>query len=183
MSGKITYIEDTSSSYVPRTKRNAVEAELTIAFAVFPLSSGEKLTKRSVEQAGRILISINPMMGLYEDIAIKVARIIESNEVFTINIAGNSLHTLRHTDWAQEKCDEYVLSFLALIKRHIDSSRPLMIRSGGQTGFDEAGNKAAIKMGIDTVIHFPKGWRFRPIDGKDVYSQELFRKRFENGTG
>jgi hypothetical protein len=53
------------------------------------------------------------------------------------------------------------------------------IRTGGQTGFDEAGAKAAIKLGIPTMILAPKGWTFRDITGKDISNEKQFKARFQ----
>ena len=51
------------------------------------------------------------------------------------------------------------------------------IRSGGQTGADESGLKAAVKLGIKAVSLCPKGWRFR-TETTDISNEELFKNRF-----
>ena len=51
------------------------------------------------------------------------------------------------------------------------------IRSGGQTGADESGLKAAVKLGIKAICLCPKGWRFR-IATEDISDKVLFKKRF-----
>ena len=52
------------------------------------------------------------------------------------------------------------------------------IRSGGQTGADEAGILAAKELCIPAHVHAPKGWLMRGEDGKDVFSEYAFKERF-----
>ena len=54
------------------------------------------------------------------------------------------------------------------------------VRSGGQTGIDEAGIKAAMSLGIKASILAPQGYRFRNKEGKDVSNKEEFIKRFNS---
>ena len=52
------------------------------------------------------------------------------------------------------------------------------VRSGGQTGVDEAGVKALDQLGVDTTIVYPKGYRIRTLT-KDFYDKDIAAKRFE----
>jgi len=177
---KITFLEDESPSYVPRTKTNA-KADATIALAVHFNSAGEKLTKRSVVGAGKLYISIhaNEFRHFQNWRTKDIVTAFNGKNVKTLNIAGNSLHTLGGA-WTQAECDEIAYNMLSAITTHPDLKHPIeLVRSGGQTGFDEAGSKAAAKLGIPSLIYCPKNWRFRTQQGYEVYNEQEFKKRFE----
>jgi hypothetical protein len=57
------------------------------------------------------------------------------------------------------------------------------IRTGGQTGIDEAGAKAGINLSLPTTILAPKGWTFRDISGQDISNEQQFKARFVKKTG
>jgi hypothetical protein len=76
----------------------------------------------------------------------------------------------------QEQLDEIVFDVIKELNDYIKIS---YLVSGGQTGTDEAGAKAGSKLGIETKVVFPKGWKFRGEDGKDIFDKEKFLKRFE----
>ena len=52
------------------------------------------------------------------------------------------------------------------------------IRSGGQTGIDEAGIIAAQRLGIPNEVHTTSNYMFRGRDGKDISDEEKFKARF-----
>ena len=74
----------------------------------------------------------------------------------------------------QEDLDAAVLLLLQNTKTSIQS-----IQSGGQTGIDEAGIKAALGKGLNCKINAPQGWMFRDRQGKDIKSERLFKARFQ----
>lgn len=103
-----------------------------------------------------------------------------SNEI-TVNIAGNGIYTLHKigSNITQIQIDEFVYEMLKLTVESPDLKVKIkLIRSGGQTGFDEAGIKAALKLKIPALVFAPKGWAFRPISNTNVLDEELFKKRF-----
>ena len=53
-----------------------------------------------------------------------------------------------------------------------------LITTGGQTGVDEAGAKAGMRLGIPTKVVAPKGWTFRSIENKDISNEQAFKDRF-----
>lgn len=77
--------------------------------------------------------------------------------------------------FTQETLDAYLYKiFEKVLPRH-----PLEhVRSGGQTGADEAGVKALDQLGVDTTIVYPKGYRIRTLT-KDIYDKDIAAKRFE----
>ena len=104
-----------------------------------------------------------------------------SNKI-TLNMAGNGIYTMKGK-YTQEQLDEYVYQLLsAVINSENLKNKIISIRSGGQTGIDEAGAKAGMRLGIPTTILAPKGWTFRPINGKDKSSESEFKARFNIGN-
>ena len=53
------------------------------------------------------------------------------------------------------------------------------IRSGGQTGTDEAGIIAAFILDLPRIVLAPKGWLFRNKEGIDIRDEKLFKARFK----
>ena len=53
------------------------------------------------------------------------------------------------------------------------------IRSGGQTGVDEAGIIAAQRLGIPSSVHAPRGFVFRNKEGQDIRDERAFKERFK----
>ena len=96
----------------------------------------------------------------------------------SLNIAGNGIYTMKGK-YTQQQVDEFTYQ---LLKAVIESPKLKVkinsIRTGGQTGFDEAGAKAGIKLGIPTTILAPKGWTFRNKEGQDISDETLFKARF-----
>jgi hypothetical protein len=92
-----------------------------------------------------------------------------------LNIAGNGIYTLNQYT-TQEELNQYVTDFIrTLLDNGITISE---IRSGGQTGVDEAGIIAAQRLGIKASVHAPRGFKFRGIDGKDISDKDKFLARF-----
>jgi len=97
-----------------------------------------------------------------------------------LNIAGNGLYTMRRA-LTQKQCDEFTIELLNKVVNHPNLKNKIkLIRSGGQTGFDEAGIKAGIKLNIPTLIYAPRGWRIKMLDGKDISDEQIFKNRFIN---
>jgi len=193
---EINFEEEPTSGYRNRTIKNA-SADATIALAIDFNSAGEKLTKSSVLNQRKKYIprDINDMFDFkdpfkhelgYElndtniwNMANGIVQDLNQVKAKTLNIAGNGIYTMKgkytqkQLDEAVERLLEYVL-YSDELENEIQS-----VRTGGQTGIDEAGAKAAIKLGFPTTILAPKGWTFRNINGKDISSEEAFKQRFE----
>lgn len=98
----------------------------------------------------------------------------------TLNIAGNGIYTMKGK-YTQQEVDDFTYELLkAIIESPNLKNKIISIRTGGQTGFDEAGAKAAMRLGIPTLILAPKGWVYRDITGKDISDESSFKKRFDN---
>ncbi|MBR6516915.1 MAG: hypothetical protein IKT40_08785 [Bacilli bacterium] len=171
----IQFIEDSSRNYAHRTYINAASADLTMAFAADFNSSGELCTENAVKKANKKLVQF-PMN--IEEINKMLPNVIEYiKDCKTLNVAGNGLSRLCHHNITQEMSDNIVLYTLEKLKNDYGIEFET-IRSGGQTGADESGLKAAVKIGTKEIICLcPKNWRFR--DEKQDYSDEnLFKSRF-----
>ena len=82
-----------------------------------------------------------------------------------MNVAGNGIYTFRKYGISQEYVNLYVLSILKQVHEHWPIKK---IVSGGQTGADIAGLVAGVVLDIDTEAMYPKGYKMRYENGKDV---------------
>lgn len=171
------FLEDSEYSYSSRTKINA-SADATIAFAVDFTTSGEELTKKYVLDQKKLYIPIDAKDTVITQERIdKVVKLLNSKNVTTINIAGNGIYTANKY-FSQKTIDDFVYSFLKKIVESKDFRCKIeLFRSGGQTGFDEAGSKAAHKLGFISLVYAPNLFRFRTING-DFANEVEFKKRF-----
>ena len=153
----IRFIEDTGS-YAHRTNANAQWADLTVAIAVDLNTSGEQLTRDS---AGDRYLGLTIPNGLRigEDRLVKTAiahgiktadwineNVINPDGV-KISIAGNGMRTLANNGISQETVDYFMGIFVKALYDKLDAyDFPIMeVRSGGQTGIDEAAIKAKME--------------------------------------
>lgn len=178
----ITFETNSENGYPSRTIKNA-SADVTIAFAVDFNSAGEKLTKKAVLEQGKLYLPVQLSsdiisVNIVQEIIDKIISL-EKSEI-TLNIAGNGMYTLRYTIFNDQRVIDYIT--YRVLERIIEKLNGKVIisllRSGGQTGFDEAGIKAAVKLGIPALVHAPKNWLYRDIDGNDHTNEEDFKNRF-----
>jgi len=172
----IKFEEDTGG-YASRTARNA-EADATLQFALNFNTPGERLTASSVQNAGKVLIPIDISTPLNPDRDERILEVIDTlrtNNVKSINIAGNGIYYPDMPD--QATLDTYIHNFLERTMNRLPQGQITSIRSGGQTGIDEAGAKAGARLGIPTTVLAPKDWMHRTSEG-DISDQEAFISRF-----
>ena len=179
-SNKSVEFIESSGNYAQRTRENANWSDITLALATDFNTAGEKLTKTA---AGNKYVSsvINPKLNLNdlaEGIAVDLAyQMDDKNKTKNIklNIAGNGLYTLAK-NYTQEELNNLLYKVLrSLIFNGITISE---IRSGGQTGIDEAGIVAAQRLGIKCSVNAPKGFLFRNKEGQDISNEKQFKERF-----
>ena len=131
----VIYIEDKLTNYGHRTYINASQSDATIAFAVDFNTSREICTKKSTMLADKTYIQVDVCSNIYMNIR-QIAQQLKNCR--KINITGNGIMTLSKYGIPQEECDQIVYNFLhTLITDY--GCKFTEIRSGGQTGFDEAG--------------------------------------------
>ncbi|MDR1172568.1 MAG: hypothetical protein LBL24_08960 [Bacteroidales bacterium] len=176
--GEITFEEDQSNGYRERTIKNA-SADVTIALAVDFNSSGERLTKSSVKQQGKLYIPIDANnLEVTQERVDKIVGLLNNTGAKTLNIAGNGIYTMKGK-YTQEQIDGFTYGLLRQVLSSPNLKTPIeSIRSGGQTGFDEAGAKAGLRLGIPTTVLAPKGWKFRDVNGRDISDEKAFKERF-----
>lgn len=193
----VEVIEDSERSYLSRTKKNAEWSDITIALGEDLTTAGELQTAKF---AGAEVVEVektnargekyktvseitNAKKGKYigvdisktpsaKDIADNIYQQITERNLPTkdikLNIAGNGIYTLK----SEQKVYDTLLTDVikALQDKGVTISE---IRSGGQTGIDEAGIKAAMSLGIKASLVAPKGFRFRGKDNKDISNLSL----------
>jgi hypothetical protein len=148
----ICFIEDKTFGYRSRTIRNA-SADVTIAIAIDFTTAGERLTRESVLNQNNLYIPIN-WETLHSSIerTIRLLNSLKKPEVI-LNIAGNGIYTLNKISLNQSVVDEHVYIFLKDIICSSDLKIKIKgIRTGGQSGIDEAGAKAGDRLNIPTLV-------------------------------
>ena len=183
----ITFIESPHKDYRSRTVANAQAADVTIAMATDFTTAGEKQTVKAAE--GRyVAVEMRPprivagpveqgriAAGLVHE-ALKEKGLLKDGGI-SINFAGNGLHSLSKAGVTQKHVDAYAVALLSTLVRDY-GVKVTSVRSGGQTGMDEAGAKAGVAMGVPTTVLAPAGWKFRDKDGRDISNEAAFKERF-----
>lgn len=154
----LTIEEHPSSDYAPRTGVNARSADFTVAFATDFNTAGERLTKRVSASYLAIPYGEDPVVA-----GRKLAAMVKANGG-SINVAGNGIYSLPVPQAAVNSW------LLAVLKEALKHCLITAIRSGGQTGVDQAGLVVGIALGIPVTGLFPKGFKTRGETGKDVSS-------------
>lgn len=166
-----------AEAYADRTKKNARWADLTIAFAVDFNTAGERLTATAAgDKYYAIKLEENSEDAVSKTFTDIIKRFKGKNGL-KINIAGNGLYTLNKYSFTQEQANETVKMVLYMLSEN--GLNIAEVRSGGQTGFDEAGVKAADALGIKWSILAPKDYWFRDANNKNISGREAFMARFE----
>lgn len=176
---KIRFVECSLPGYKARTVGNA-SAQMTIAIAVDFTTLGERATKKAVDDHEMKYIPVNYNQLNNLGVIDRVAQFISVIQPKDINIAGNGIYSLPDP---QNVVDEKVFDFLSSVFI-LAKYAPNLIRSGGQSGIDEAGLKAASLLknvfNISALCYAPKGWVFRDKDGYDIMSETRFKERFKD---
>lgn len=176
------FTTSSSDRYPVRTKENAEWSDITLALAIDFNTPGEKLTKKV---AGNKYISSYPTGDLNYVIGELLKQIKDNNlptNNIKLNIAGNSINSLVKDEiesdfLSQEDVNKVVTEIIrGLINSGITISE---IRSGGQTGIDEAGIIAAQRLGIPNEVHTTANFSFRDKSGKDISNETAFKARFQ----
>ena len=179
----IDFLEHHSQDYPGRTHDNVVESDATIAFALDFESPGEKLTKYYCDKYHKPYIPVDLLIITNKDIEVVIAAL-KKFEVKTLNVAGNSIYTIARTipkrpeASKQSIIDKVVYTTLASVFTYYPALE--LIRSGGQSGADEAGLKAAVLLGLPAFCLAPKGWPYLTREGATVRNEFLFKERFKN---
>ena len=190
----IKFTTSKKTGYPSRTVENA-QKDVTLAFAINFESAGEKLTKKAVNEAGKIYLPIpitkgpidaakiqalnklsQGMGSFFKELAQKIEDAGLKEKGIDLNIAGNSMHTLSQNNYSQADANLMVKSFLQGMLNY--GIKINSVVTGGQTGMDEAGAVAASELDIPTEVHAPADWRFRGADAVDINDEKAFKARF-----
>ncbi|MNR71803.1 putative molybdenum carrier [compost metagenome] len=162
----ITLREHASSDYGPRTGENARGADVTVAFATDFSTAGERLTERVAGRRKYVGIAYGSDI---EKAADELAQFMAASGAKTLNVAGNGIYTLTRQGITQAMADRWVYEVLKRVHERIGLTA---IRSGGQTGVDTSGLVAGMALGIPVTGLYPKGFRRRLENNRDVTSDE-----------
>ena len=197
--GIVSSTEITTSKgtdYPSRTRENADWSDITMALFT-ARSNGETLTAQAAgskdsEQIGNRTVRDTKdkyiEAKLSDDLNNQATAIADNLEKqikekglptkgIKLNIAGNGIYSFSE-GVSQEYLNDLVSSVIQILQQKgITISK---IRSGGQTGIDEAGIIAAQRLGIPNEVHTTADFKFRGRDGQDIRGEERFRARFIN---
>lgn len=185
------FLEDTKRYYAHRTRMNAEWSDITLALAADFDSPGEITTRKA---AGRKWIGhplpadLEELSYFYRDLereAIKVARKIARHPAskagaIRLNIAGNGAATLKRAGIQTGSVTAFISAILSACEDM--GVKVLEIRSGGQSGVDEAAINAAQRRRMKCSILAPKDFRMRDEQGNEIEGREPFVERFMEET-
>lgn len=174
MSDRISFTSSLIPGYRQRTIDNALASDITLAYAVDFSTVGERLTASASGDRYRPV----PFGNDFDKILSDTRKALGPVRTFSsVNIAGNGLATLSLHGISQESCNNVLIRvFRELLK---EGYRFREIRSGGQTGMDEAGIAAAVANGLKATVHASANWKWRDSQGTDHYGEAEFRSRFD----
>ena len=176
----LTFYEDNNPNYPSRTIKNVCNSDCTIAFAVDFNTRGEVLTKRICGDKRKpyFALDLNNLNVTQERInkLVNCLNSLNGSEI-TINIAGNGIYTPHMT--LQEAIDEFIYLLMKKVLSHKYLTKKIVkIVCGGQSGVDEAGAKAGMKLGIDVTVLAPKGFMFKDKLNNTWHNEKKFKERF-----
>ena len=180
------FIEDDKRNYAHRTWENAEWSDITLALAVDMESPGEITTRRAAgpryigvelpEDFSSRCLYPNPISKYAGSIAARIKSHPNfKREGMKLNIAGNSQITLDKHEIPTKRVRSLLRIVFNILKQYGVSFN---VRSGGQTGVDEAAIQAAQDTGINCSILAPKGWRMHWEEGVELEGKEIFVERF-----
>ena len=179
----LTVMESYSPKFHDRTVENARWADFTVAFAVDFTSPGERLTATAAGNEYLPFDLPHDGAGLEDDalrrrMAIILSRRLESmTEPVRLNVAGSTAAELARHGISQEQADAFVTDVLG---RAVDEGLRIQeLRTGGQSGIDEAGTKAALALGIPASQVVPRGFLYLDESGKPHWNRDSFLSRFD----
>lgn len=181
-------MEDSARNYGHRTRANAAWSDITLALATDFSSPGEITTRRAAGDKYlryQLTHNLKKLVTFTQDgerEAAKIAKMLHSHTRFKeegirLNIAGNGLVTLRKSGIDTKTVAYFLHRVFAACKN--EGVKILEVRSGGQSGVDEAGIIAAQKSNLPCSILAPKGFRWRDKKGDEKEGKSSFVKRFK----
>ena len=181
-------MEDSARNYGHRTWANAAWSDITLALATDFSSPGEITTRRAAGdkylryQLTRNLKSLTTFGQEGRKAARQIARMIREHTCYKedgirLNIAGNGLVTLLKSGVDTRTVAAFIGLIFSACKE--EGVKILEVRSGGQSGVDEAGIIAAQRAQMQCSILAPKGFRWRDKKGDEKEGKTAFVNRFK----
>ena len=181
-------VEDSARNYGHRTWANAAWSDITLALATDFSSNGEITTRRAAGdkylryQLNRTLKKMITFNQDGEREAKKVALMIKNHSCYKddgirLNIAGNGLVTLLKSGVDTQTVAVFIRNIFTACED--EGVKILEVRSGGQSGVDEAGIIAAQRNKMRCSILAPKGYRWRDKKGNEKEGRTAFVNRFK----
>lgn len=182
----IIFEANENTGYRDRTIKNA-SADVTLAFAADFTTAGEKLTKKAVLEQEKLYIPVDinifqTRKDLHDSVWSAREKILSLKKPeITLNIAGNGMYRFKTTFInTQKMLDELIYRYLHDLNLSLGGYVKIaLIRTGGQSGADESGANAGVKLNIPVLVHAPNNWVYRDINEVDHYGEEEFKKRFK----
>ena len=181
-------MEDSARNYGHRTWANAAWSDLTLALATDFSSPGEVTTRRAAGDKYlryQLTSNLKRLITFNQDgerEARKIARMIRNHTCYKedgirLNIAGNGLVTLLKSGVDTRTVAAFISNIFTACKD--EGVKILEVRSGGQSGVDEAGIIAAQRNKMKCSILAPKGFRWRDKKGDEKEGRTAFVNRFK----
>ena len=181
-------MEDSARNYGHRTWANAAWSDLTLALATDFSSPGEVTTRRAAGDKYlryQLTSNLKRLITFNQDgerEARKIARMIRNHTYYKedgirLNIAGNGLVTLLKSGVDTRTVAAFISNIFTACKD--EGVKILEVRSGGQSGVDEAGIIAAQRNKMKCSILAPKGFRWRDKKGDEKEGRTAFVNRFK----
>lgn len=164
-------LSEIKGGYSYRTRLNCNSATVTIAVAVDFSTAGERLTKTASK--GRYVAlpyekckKLSFIKSLYEKINIAPPSLFTESQGLSIHMAGNGVYTFTKHGILQKEVDSKIYALL----KHLHKKFGIVkIYSGGQTGVDLAGCRAALRLAIPLEVNMPENYKIRDSEGVDHY--------------
>ena len=174
--GNTTFSTSKDTNYPTRTRENAEWSDITLALATDFNTAGERLTKNAAKDK-YVSYQLSKLANKAEDIANDLYNQIQSKgktKNIKLNIAGNGIYSLN------EEQSYYNDLMTEVLQKLLDKGITISsIRSGGQTGIDEAGIIAAQRLNIPNEVHTTSNFAFRIKSNEDIKDNEqAFKSRF-----
>ena len=171
------HITEHTGDYSSRTQANARLSSVTLALAENFETRGEKATRSAAgtKYLPIVLGNNRTAQEIGEEVLEALRR---KNRGFVqknvhLNVAGNGIYDLSQS---QEHYDQLLTDVLKyLLENGVTFAE---VRSGGQTGIDEAGIKAAQNLGLNWTILAPRGYKYRTKEGEVEGKPASFINRF-----
>lgn len=181
-------MEDSARNYAHRTWANAAWSDITLALATDFSSPGEITTRRAAGDKYlryQLTRNLNKLLTFDRDGEREVKKIVQmiqnhscyKEEGIRLNIAGNGLVTLLKSGVDTQSVAAFIGMIFSACKQ--EGVEILEVRSGGQSGVDEAGIIAAQRNKVKCSILAPKGFRWRDKKGDEKEGRIAFEKRFK----